>query len=548
MGAMTANAPGSDARSCDVGFEDADGRTRLDELTAGTETVFLQESTMISRRFLQSMLATWSRGGRRGVTTWAQRCRRRPGVERMESRALLSTIAQIPVPTPNAQPESIVVGPDGNLWFTEPAEGPSADSPFGNKIGMINPTTHAVTEFTVPTQGGEPFGITAGPDGNIWFTEERGDKIGMINPATDAISEFAVPTPNALPTRIAVGPDGNLWFTEMGAKQIGMINPATDAISEFPVPFEPFAITAGPDGNLWFTDAGGVFTVGPNGMLIETPDHGNLIGMFNATTHAVTEFAVPTLDPEFGAITLGPDGNLWFTEADGNKIGSIDPTTHDIVETDLPTPIFVPIDITTGPDGNLWFTEQGSGQIGTINPVTRSITETDVPGFIVRGITTGPDGNLWFTEASSDEIGVLTPPPTLRLLVTAVSPTIVAEKAIVAGKGPNRHIVGFELDYNGAVDPTQGVSAASYTVTQFRRHRRQLVAQPVRFRATYDATAHSVTLTLSGRPKFGQGGRLEVTAGPPRAISDAASAPGDDRTFAITPRGSVVAGFQTSTS
>ncbi len=477
------------------------------------------------------MLATWSRGVRRGVTTGAQRRRRRPGVERMEWRALLSTITQIPVPTPDAQPESIVVGPDGNLWFTETSS-PSADSPYGDKIGMINPTTHAVTEFTVPTQGGEPFGITAGPDGNIWFTEERGDKIGMINPATDAISEFAVPTPNALPARIAVGPDGNLWFTEMGAKQIGMINPATDAISEFSVPFEPFAITAGPDGNLWFTDAGYVQTVGPDGMLMMTPDQGNLIGMFNPTTHAVSEFAVPTLDPLFGAITTGPDGNLWFTEADGNKIGSINPTTYDIVETELPTPNSVPIDITTGPDGNLWFTEQGIGQIGTINPVTRSITETDIPGFIVRGITTGPDGNLWFTEASADEIGVLTPPPSL--------PSLVTEKAIVAGKGPNRHIVGFELDYSGAVDPTQGVSAASYTVTQFRRHGRQLVAQPVRFRATYDATAHSVTLTLSGRPKFAQGGRLEVTAGPPGATTDATSATSDDRTFAITPRWSVV--------
>jgi len=533
-----------------------------------------------------------------------------------------------------------VAGPDGNLWFTEPWSGGPNDpsiGPWGDKIGMINATTHAVTEFNVPTQDANPTGITVGPDGNLWFTEEMGDKIGMINPTSHAISEFALPTPNALPARITAGPDGNLWFTETGAKQIGMINPATDAISEFSVPVATFAITAGPDGNLWFTDAGGVSTVNsdPGGgpLFLFFPDRGNVIGMFNPVTHAVTEFAVPTQEPQFGAITTGPDGNLWFTEWNGNKIGSINPTTHDIVETDLPTALSGPMGITTGPDGNLWFTEQGAGQIGTINPVTRSITDTDVSGFGVRGITTGPDGNLWFTEAWADEIGVLAPPPTLPLLVTAeppsfvaantpfgltvtvkyptglpdtgfegditlallnpdgatlggtltvaahdgvasfsgltinqagsgyriaastdsltttlttpvtvaVFPTTVAEKAIVAGKGQQRHIVAFELNFSGAVDPTRAASVASYTVMQFRSHRRQLVAQAVHFRATYDAAAHRVTLTLSGRPKFAQGGRLEVRARPPGAITDAASTLGEGWTFAITPRGSVVA-------
>ena len=37
---------------------------------------------------------------------------------------------------------------------------------------MINPTTHAITEFPIPTAARPwPNGITAGPDGNLWFTE-----------------------------------------------------------------------------------------------------------------------------------------------------------------------------------------------------------------------------------------------------------------------------------------------------------------------------------------------------------------------------------------
>src|SRR5438128_12320192 len=69
------------------------------------------------------------------------RTRARFRVEGLEGRCLLS-ITEFPVPTPSATTWSIASGPDGNLWFTERD---------GNKIGMINPTTHAITEFPVTT-------------------------------------------------------------------------------------------------------------------------------------------------------------------------------------------------------------------------------------------------------------------------------------------------------------------------------------------------------------------------------------------------------------
>src|SRR5438477_348283 len=41
-------------------------------------------------------------------------------------------------------------------------------------------TAHAqlFTEYPIPTANSQPWGITAGPDGNIWFTEQYGNKIG----------------------------------------------------------------------------------------------------------------------------------------------------------------------------------------------------------------------------------------------------------------------------------------------------------------------------------------------------------------------------------
>jgi streptogramin lyase len=41
-------------------------------------------------------------------------------------------------------------------------------------------TVGTVTEFPTLTVNSEPFGITSGPDGNVWFTEENSSKIGRI--------------------------------------------------------------------------------------------------------------------------------------------------------------------------------------------------------------------------------------------------------------------------------------------------------------------------------------------------------------------------------
>ena len=50
------------------------------------------------------------------------------------------------------------------------------------------------------------------------------------------INEFLIPTsPNSNPTGITAGPDGNLWFTELTGNNTGRITTA-GVITEFPVP------------------------------------------------------------------------------------------------------------------------------------------------------------------------------------------------------------------------------------------------------------------------------------------------------------------------
>jgi len=79
------------------------------------------------------------------------------------------------------------------------------------------------TEYGIPTSGSGPIGITAGPDGNVWFTESNGDKIGTIT-TSGKITEYTLPTGgNSDLDAITYGPNHNMWFTEINTNTIGEI-------------------------------------------------------------------------------------------------------------------------------------------------------------------------------------------------------------------------------------------------------------------------------------------------------------------------------------
>ena len=106
----------------------------------------------------------------------------------------------------------------------------------------------AVTEFAVPTPASQPAGITVGPDGALWFTEENGHRIGRITTGGQ-ITEFPTPTPVSGPTEITAGPDGALWFTEFAANppKIGRVTTGgTFTEYELPLGSGPDGITTGP--------------------------------------------------------------------------------------------------------------------------------------------------------------------------------------------------------------------------------------------------------------------------------------------------------------
>jgi len=85
-----------------------------------------------------------------------------------------------------------------------------------------------INDYLVSPTGSAPYGITAGPDGNVWFTGAAGNNIFRVTPA-GLITQYVLPNPMSGPHQITAGPDGNLWFTEFysldSPSRIGRISP-----------------------------------------------------------------------------------------------------------------------------------------------------------------------------------------------------------------------------------------------------------------------------------------------------------------------------------
>ena len=231
----------------------------------------------------------------------------------------------------------IARGPDGNVWFS--------DSAGYSAIGRITPSG-TITEFSAGLQRSNPQlagnvsvteSITVGDDRNLWFTDAGCDRgtvaspsgicaIGQITPS-GTITEFGLATGQRLSGGITAGPDGNVWFTESpgpsdpgGIHAIGRITPS-GAITEFALPAgqTPGGITTGADGNVWFIVVNVSLTVGeaeigrigritPSGGITEFFD-----GMASDSMAGIRA----------GGITASADGNLWFTGvgSEGHLIG-----------------------------------------------------------------------------------------------------------------------------------------------------------------------------------------------------------------------------------
>ena len=128
-------------------------------------------------------------------------------------------------------------------------------------------------------RGRGPYGITATPDGDVWYASLAGSHIARIDPATGAATVVEPPTADQGARRVWSDSSGRIWVSEWNAGQVGVHDPATGAWQEWRLPGErpqAYAVYVDERDIVWLTDFGA-----------------NAIVRFDPATETFDSFALP---------------------------------------------------------------------------------------------------------------------------------------------------------------------------------------------------------------------------------------------------------------
>ena len=276
-------------------------------------------------------------------------------------------------------PSAIVAGSENDLWYTD-----SANNMIARFAPATPPATITVTE--TPAITGTPnlasSVMTLGPDGNVWFTDPGNDALGTVNPNnfSAGATEYALAT--GAVTAIGSGPklgvnDQSVCATVSGTPNVLECRDIqAGSFASQNIAAAPSSVVTGPDNNVY---------VGELGQIQVFPVSGGTLGASSAT------YSLGNAASTVQSMPVCADGNIWFVEggATPTTFGSLDIQSATPVLTEYPpsktgictanaTPVAgclagaTPVQLLLGPAsaGNLlYFTDNSANQsIETITP------------------------------------------------------------------------------------------------------------------------------------------------------------------------------------
>ncbi|MAS38037.1 MAG: lyase [Anaerolineaceae bacterium] len=183
---------------------------------------------------------------------------------------------------------------DGILWFTGQS----------GIYGWLNPDSGEMGVFEAP-RGAGPYGITATPDGEIYYASLAGSYVGHIDRETAEVTVLDPPTANQGARRVWSDSQGRIWVSEWDGGNVSVYNPADESWQTWRLPGErpqPYAVYVDERDIVWLSDF-----------------NANALVSFDPATETFTSYPLPSASGNVRQI-LGRPGEVWGAESGVDKL------------------------------------------------------------------------------------------------------------------------------------------------------------------------------------------------------------------------------------
>jgi virginiamycin B lyase len=182
----------------------------------------------------------------------------------------------------------------GVLWFTGQA----------GIYGRLEPKIGAMKVFNAP-RGRGPYGITATPEGDIYYASLAGSYVGRIDTGSGKVTVLEPPTPNQGARRVWSDSRGRIWVSEWNAGQLSRYEPDSGSWRSWPLPGNrprAYAVYVDGEDKVWVSDFGS-----------------NAVHRFDPANERFDTFVSPRASANVRQL-LGRPGEVWAPESGSDHL------------------------------------------------------------------------------------------------------------------------------------------------------------------------------------------------------------------------------------